>query len=354
MGSLSPDRLLAASVLREEARREGFSRVGIARAERPGRFERFEGWIAAGHHAGMKYLEESRDARSSPERLLEGARSVLCLAAPHDARPAVAADGARIARYAAGPDYHGTLRQRALRVARGAIRRLGQFRYRICVDSTPLAERSFAAAAGVGWIGKNGCLIAPEHGSYLLLAEIVTDLDLPPDEPIAERCGSCVRCLEACPTQAFVEPGVLDSTRCIAYWTIEHRGPLPAQTKAMFGPWVFGCDICQEVCPWNSPLNGIGPRERAPDPPTRREWLETGPGEWRRRWGATALNRAGRRGLQRNAAASAGASLDSSCRPSLERTARVSEKGLSDASAWALARLASAGRLAEAGQRKDR
>jgi hypothetical protein len=160
-----PDRLLAASVFREEAGRESFARVGIARATAPERFERFRGWIADGRHAGMKYLEATQELRASPQRLLPGARSIVCLAARHSARPLVASDGAAVARYASGPDYHGTLRQRATRVARAAARRLPGFRYRVCVDSTPLAERSFAAAAGLGWIGKNGCLIDPENGS---------------------------------------------------------------------------------------------------------------------------------------------------------------------------------------------
>ena len=340
-----PDPLLAAAVLREEARREAFTRVGFARVERPPRFERFERWIQAGHHAGMRYLQETRELRSSPERLLEGARSVICLAARHGTRPVVADDGGQLARYAAGADYHGTLRRRALRVARAAAARLGVFRYRVCVDSTPLAERSLAAAAGLGWIGKNGCLIDAEQGSYLLLAEIVTDLDLPPDDPVAERCGSCVRCLEACPTQAFLEPGLLDAARCLAYWTIEHRGRLPDAVKEKLGSRIFGCDVCQEVCPWNSPIP-IREAAQSPEglakvdtPPTRREWLEMGPGAWRRRWGSTAVNRAGRRGMQRNAAASAGASADSVCLPALDRAARVREAGLSDAAAWALSRL---------------
>ena len=353
MGSLtSPDRLLAATVFREEAERHSFVRVGIAAASAPARFERFRGWIAAGHHAGMKYLETTRETRADPTRLLAGARSIVCLAARQGDRPLVAADGATVARYASGSDYHGTLRQRAEGVARAAAARLGDFRYRVCVDSTPLAERSFAAAAGVGWIGKNGCLIDSEHGSFLLLAEIVTDLDLAPDDPVSERCGSCTRCLDACPTQAFLEPGLLDAGRCLAYWTIEHRGAIPDDVKQEIGQHVFGCDICQDVCPWNDPIPLE--EERADPPPTRRQWLEMGPGQWRRRYGATALNRAGRRGLQRNAAASAGACGDRSSLPVLARAAGVTEPGLADASAWALSRLAASVPAADRAQpRKD-
>jgi epoxyqueuosine reductase len=356
----APDRLLAAGVFREEGERHSFVRVGIAPASAPERFDRFRGWIAAGHHAGMKYLEATSETRSDPTRLLAGARSIVCLAARHGDRPLVASDGAALARYASGPDYHGTLRQRATLVARAAAARLGDFRYRVCVDSTPMAERSFAAAAGVGWIGKNGCLIDSEHGSFLMLAEILTDLDLAPDDPVSERCGSCTRCLEACPTGAFLEPGLLDAGRCLAYWTIEHRGAIPDDVKEKIGQTVFGCDICQDVCPWNEPLPLVEAAlsaqapAKADLPPTRRQWLEMGPGQWRRRYGATALNRAGRRGLQRNAAASAGACGDRSSLPVLARAAGVSEPGLSDASTWALSRLAARAPAADrADQRKD-
>ncbi len=165
--------------------------------------------------------------------------------------------------------------------------------------------------------------------------------DLPPDDPVAERCGECTRCLDACPTSAFVEPGVLDASRCLAYWTIEHRGPISTDMKAKLGDHIFGCDICQEVCPWNKPLP-FGEAAR-PSPerstPTRGEWLEMGRGEWRRRWGATALNRAGWRGLQRNAAISAGATGDASCEHLLQRGAEASDPGLADAAQWALERL---------------
>jgi epoxyqueuosine reductase len=333
-----PDRLLAAQVLREEAARSGFSRVGIARATAPPRFERFERWVDAGHHAGMRYLEDTRALRESPEALLPGARSVVCLAAPYSAAPYAAPDGSRMARYARGPDYHGSLREQALEVVARSRQRLpGAWETRVCVDSTPIAERAFAAAAGLGWIGKNGCLIDAEQGSYLLLAEILTDLDLPPDEPVAEQCGSCTRCLDACPTDAFVAPGMLDAGRCIAYWTIEHYGAVPDAWKAAVGDHVFGCDVCQEVCPWNAPLAQLA--AAAPPAPARAEILGMGKGAWRRRFGKTAVNRAARRGLQRNAALSAGARADAACLPALRNASTLQEPGLSDAARWALARL---------------
>ncbi len=334
------DRVEAARVFREEAVREGFSRVGIARAEEPPRFGRFRDWIASGYHAGMEYLERTADVRSSPTSLLAGARSVVCLAATHRSEPAAASDGSLVARYASGPDYHGTLRERATRVARAAESRLGvAMTWRVCVDSTPVAERSFAAAAGLGWIGKNGCLIDRELGSFLLLAEILVDLDLPADDPVAELCGSCVRCLESCPTDAFLAPGLLDAARCLAYWTIEHRGPIPDRVKDRLGDRVFGCDVCQEVCPWNRPLDaGAWDPPSAPTP-TRAEWLAMGKGAWRRQFGATALNRAGRRGLQRNAAVSAGAVRDAAALPVLRQIAATSDHGLVDAVRWASARI---------------
>lgn len=333
-----PDRLLAARVLREEALSAGFARFGIAPAGEPPGHARFESWLDAGKHAGMSYLEETRRVRARPQALLPGARSVVCLAAPHSASPWVAADGSRFARYARGPDYHDTLRERARAVVERARARIGTgWTFRICVDSTPIAERAFAAAAGLGWIGKNGCLLDEEHGSYLLLGEILTDLDLPPDAPAADRCGSCTLCLDACPTGAFLEPGLLEAGRCLAYWTIEHRGPIPDEWKAQLGDHVFGCDVCQEVCPWNAPLAPSAPLS-AP-PPTRAEILAMGRGAWERRFARTAVTRPARRGLQRNAAASAGACADAASGSALEGASRVEEAGLADAARWALGRI---------------
>jgi epoxyqueuosine reductase len=339
--STPADRLLAARAFREEAEREGFSRIGIAAAGPPPRFDRYRDWIAQERHAGMEYLERTAALRADPGAVLPGVRSIVCLSWPYPASAPIAADGSRIARYAVGPDYHGTLRDRAQKVAERVVERIGRFRFRACVDSAPLSERAFAAAAGLGWIGKNGCLIDPDHGSFLLLAEILTDLDLPPDSPLAEQCGACVRCLSECPTDAFLEPGLLDAARCIAYWTIEHRGPIPDEVKPQIGENVFGCDVCQEVCPWNGPLLRDAPPEEA-EVPTRAEWLATGPGEWRRRWGGTALARAGRRGVQRNAAISAGACGQRSTLPAVAAARSAGERGLADAARWAAASLAAA------------
>lgn len=338
MKDIDVDRTLITRVFREEAAREGFARCGIAAAGPAPRNDRFLAWLAEGRHAGMRYLEKTAAARANPEAILPGARSVICLADVHSRASRVAADGATVARYASGVDYHKTLRDRAERLVHAVRERVaGSWKHRVCVDSTPIAERAFAAAAGLGWIGKNGCLIDEELGSFFLLSEIVTDLDLPPDDPVAERCGSCTRCLEACPTGAFVAPGLLDANRCLAYWTIEHRGTIPDAIKEAIGDRVFGCDDCQDACPWNAPL--LPEASRTDAPPTRAEWLAMGPGGFRRAYGKTALNRARRRGIQRNAAISAGCHGDETARAGLDRASRADARELADAARWALDRL---------------
>jgi len=183
-----------------------------------------------------------------------------------------------------------------------------------------------------------------DAGSWLLLGEVLTCAALTADDgPHADYCGTCTACLDACPTQAIEAPGLVNSNACISYWTIEHRGPIPDAWKAAIGSHVFGCDVCQEVCPWNAPLRSLPlpSLEGTPPsrPPTRAEILSMGKGAWRRRFGKTAVNRAARRGLQRNAAASAGATRDEASRPGLERTAGVEERGLSEAAGWALRQL---------------
>ena len=284
------------------ARAEGFRRIGVAAAGPAPRTAEFERWLDAGFHASMRYLERSRELRGDARSLLPGARSVVVLAHAYPAGDPSAADGTRTARYALAEDYHRTLRRKCERVV-DAVRASGvSFAARVCVDSAPLAERAFAAAAGIGWIGKNGMLMNAEDGSWLLLCEIVTDLELPIDAPEAERCGSCTRCLDACPTGAFPRPGVVDANRCLSYWTIEQRGVIPEEIARKTGGWVFGCDVCQEVCPYNAAVD-TGAFERRP--PALAELLATRAAEWKRRFGDTPLARAGAAGMRRNAAAAA-------------------------------------------------
>ena len=326
---------------RRRSRRASRESASRAAEEPPGR-ERFEAWIDAGRHAGMRYLEETRTIRAVARgRSCRGARSVVCLAAPHSAAPWVGADGSRFARYARGADYHGVAARSAPSPSSNArAERLGGgWASRVCVDSTPIAERSFAAAAGLGWIGKNGCLIDAEHGSYLLLAEILTDLDLPPDAPMAEQCGSCTRCLDACPTGAFLEPGLLDAGRCLAYWTIEHRGADPRRVEG-------GARRAASSAATSARRSAPGTRRSSspppdsPPPPTRAEILGMGRGAWR-----PALRPDRRRPARRGAASSAtprprrAPAGTPGARPALEAAARVEEAGLADAARWALDRI---------------
>ena len=282
------------------AKARGFTRVGIAPAGRPPHDSDFRRWIAEGRHGSMTYLEKTRDLRSDPQTLLPGARSIVVLTMPYPAAEPEAQDGTRTARYALAEDYHRTLRAKCESLVADWKAESGTaMRHRVCVDSAPLAERDFAAAAGVGWIGKNGMLLNDE-GSYFLLCEILTDADLPADAPVAERCGSCTRCLDACPTSAFLRPGVLDATRCLSYWTIEQRSAIPPDIVSRLGGWVFGCDVCQEACPYNRVIETT-PLERRPA--DLAELLEIRASGWRRRLRDTPLARAGPAGIRRNAAA---------------------------------------------------
>lgn len=306
--------------IEELARAEGFTRSGVARAARAPHYDLFQEWLGKGRHARMEYLRKSAELREDPARLLPGARSVIVLAYPYSSRDPLAPDGSRTARYALSEDYHRTLRRKCESILARLQERLAvRFRSRVCVDSAPLNERDWAAAAGIGWIGKNGMVLNESDGSYFLLCEILTDMDLPEDEPVAERCGSCVRCLSACPTGAFLAPGLLDAGLCLSYWTIEQRGVIPRELAARAQGRVFGCDICQEVCPYNAATLAT-PFERRP--PTLEELLSLGSADWKRWYADTPLSRAGAAGLRRNAAALAGSAGRRDLLPRLAELAR--------------------------------
>ncbi|MBU0668354.1 tRNA epoxyqueuosine(34) reductase QueG [Patescibacteria group bacterium] len=266
-----------------------------------------KGFIEDGRQGGMKYLEDY-GKRVSPEFLLPGARSVVAVGVNYyraaRAEEDVAKDGAGIvARYAYGRDYH--------KVMRKLLKEIAGFiggRTRVCVDSAPLLEKAYAVAAGLGFIGKNTTLITPELGSWVLLGEIITDLELTYDKPVAGTCGNCTRCLEACPTKALIGPKKMDARRCISYLTIEHKGPIADDLKKGMGKRIFGCDICQEVCPYNLRLprelafKGLKESKIAGGELDLKEILEIGSDEeFLRRFAGSPLMRAGLEGMRRNA-----------------------------------------------------
>ncbi len=233
----------------------GFDLFGIARADTPPELAFFAEWVSRGHAGEMAYLTSQVAKRSDLLAAFPWARSVLCVGLQYDTpRPySTAASASRgwISRYAWGDDYHDVMKAMLDRVVERLRAEAGPFEARAYVDTGPIAEKAWAAAAGLGAWGKNACLLHPEHGSWFFLGEVVTDLDLPADGPRPDMCGTCTACLDACPTRALVAPYVLDATRCISYLTIEVKGGIPEEHREGVGRHVFGCDICQDVCPWN-------------------------------------------------------------------------------------------------------
>jgi len=282
----------------------GFELAGVAPVGPSPDFERYREWIAHGFAGEMGYLTDHRAAvRADPREILPSARFVIVVAKLYNT-PVGEEDEARISRYARGDDYHDILRRDLEKLA---IALSPHHEYRICVDTVPLLERSWARAAGLGWIGRNTCLINQDVGSWLFLGELLTSHEIEPDlaaAPPPDRCGTCTRCIDACPTQALT-PYELDATRCISYFTIELRGPIPNEFHAAIGNHVFGCDICQQVCPWNS---------RAPvtADPAFQPRFETAPSlermaalteqEFREMFRGTPVMRARYAGFQRNVA----------------------------------------------------
>jgi epoxyqueuosine reductase len=304
-----------ASRLAAWALEAGFDRAGVAGVEPLERGGVFLRWLGDGRQAGMGWLENRVEERLEPERVLPGARSVLCVALgyhPVAGEPEPAGDlWPGVARYAHGRDYHNLMGKRLKKLARRVREAFPGCGTRAYVDTGPVLERELAARAGLGVVGKNTCLLS-RRGSWFLLGELFLTLELEPAAaPLSDLCGGCTRCLDACPTGAFPAPYELDSRRCISYWTIEHRGAVPAEWRPRMGEWVFGCDVCQQVCPWNQ-----GPSTRPLRPveepdlrlPPRRRTLDLAAllgldGEgYRERFRGSALQRARLEGLKRNAA----------------------------------------------------
>ena len=329
------------------ARDEGFDLAGVARADAPPDLAFFAEWVARGHAGEMAYLTSQVAKRSDLRAAFPWARSVVCVGlqydTPHPYSTAAPGDRGWISRYAWGEDYHDVMKARLDRVVARLQVEAGPFQARAYVDTGPVAEKAWAAAAGLGAWGKNGCLLHPEHGSWFFLGEIVTDLDLPADAPRPDLCGSCTACLEACPTGALVAPYVLDATRCISYLTIEVKGAMPEGRRAGVGRHVFGCDICQDVCPWNRKRRhrgeaAFGPRPGA-EAPDLAGLASLDEEAFRERFRRSPVKRAKRRGLVRNVAVALGNAGDTGHRPLLERLAGDADPVVREHAAWALRRL---------------
>jgi epoxyqueuosine reductase len=287
----------------------GFELAGVAPID-PSDFERYQNWVAAGMAGEMRYLTDRRaEVRRDVRNLLPSARSVICVGKLYNTPDPPRQPGdARISRYAWGKDYHVTMRAALERMVVQLLQR-ESFEHKICVDTAPLLERSFARMAGLGWIGKNTCLINEPLGSWFFLGEIVTSLDLTPGSPPPDRCGSCTRCIEACPTQAIVpslEGWQVDARRCISYLTIELRGAIPDDLRAGMGDHVFGCDICQDVCPWNSRAPVTEDPDFAGTSIPIAELAQLSPEEFRERFRESPIARATYSGLMRNVIVSMG------------------------------------------------
>jgi epoxyqueuosine reductase len=368
------DAITIAEKLRDRAAGQGFTLFGVAPASDADGFGRFCDWLDKGYAGEMTYLHEHREERRHPRSVVAGVRSVVMLGmeygvrAPTPRPPPRSGEGAggwglgRVARYAAGPDYHRFIWDRVNELAGWLMAEVPGCYAHGVADTAPILERDFARRAGLGWFGKNTMLINKHRGSFFFLSAFLTDLELTPSEPHgASHCGTCTACLDACPTNAFPQPGVLDATRCVSYLTIELRGRIPEPLREPIGDWLFGCDVCQDVCPWNarSPLplagegtggvGGGGPPYRSgargfPSDPALIaldpvELLGLSKAEFKKRFLHTSLWRTRRTGLLRNAAIVLGNTGDERAIPALERAQTDDDAVIREAAGWALTRV---------------
>jgi epoxyqueuosine reductase len=328
------------------AKASGFELSGVARPDPHPDAAIYQNWVTQGFAGQMGYLTDYRaDRRSDPKSLLPTARSVICLGMLYNGPQPLSTEfdepgAAWISRYAWGDDYHDVLRSR-LEAFVARLLPIEPFDYKICIDTAPLLERSYSRSAGLGWIGKNACLINQKKGSWFFLAEILTSLDLDPGQPAPDRCGTCTRCIDACPTQAITPTG-LDSRLCISYLTIELRSSIPEALRPLMGRHVFGCDICQDVCPWNrkAPITddpAFEPRHFAP-PLTRLAALTEQ--EFRDMFRGNPIERARYQGFLRNVCIAMGNQPSETYREPLERLANSPYPLIAEHAQWALTNLA--------------
>ncbi len=266
-------------LLREEAHRLGFDFVGIARAEElTEEARRLTAWLEAGRHGKMQYMENHFAKRIDPRKLVEGTKSIVSLCFNYHTEEKQADETApKISKYAYGMDYHDVIKAKLQALMTWLREQVGDISGRCFVDSAPVMEREWAQRAGNGWVGKNTLLIHPKQGSYFFLAELLLDIELEYDHPIKDFCGTCTRCIDACPTDAIAPDGyLLDASKCISYLTIELREAIPDEFHQKMDNWMFGCDICQDVCPWNR----FSKRHQTPEFEPQHELLQLTKSDW--------------------------------------------------------------------------
>lgn len=333
--------------IKSKARQLGFFLAGVTTPEPPPHYDTFENWLARGRHGTMGYLatERSRTRRADPREILPGCKSILVLATPysppHPVEPEQEVRG-RIAAYARGDDYHDVLPARMQELVAFIEARAGRpIENRWYTDTGPLLERDLAQRAGIGWVGKNTCLIHPEHGSYFLLSEILLDLELEPDPPfVTDHCGTCRRCIEACPTDCILPDRTIDATRCISYMTIELKEDIPLELRDKVGNWVFGCDICQMVCPWNRFAGDADPAfEQREVNPALSVDLTLTPQDFNQRFKGSPVKRTKRRGYLRNVAVALGNTGDMHALPVLQNALNDEEPMVREHARWAIEKI---------------
>jgi epoxyqueuosine reductase len=340
----------SASSIRSKARELGFEKVGIAPVGPAPHAGFLRDWLAREFHGEMAYMARGAERRMDPRKVLPGARSIVCVAknyqspGTHSEDPRVG----RISRYAWGDDYHGVLLDK-LQELRAHVERLGGIA-KVCVDTNAVLEKPWAQRAGLGWQGKHTNVIARDLGTWFFLGEVITSLDLEPDRPHTEDfCGTCTACIDLCPTRAIVAPYVLDSRRCIAYLTIEHRGAIPRELRPLMGNLVFGCDICQDVCPWNKFARVAPDREfyarEGNLAPALLELIGLTREEFNRRFKDSPVKRAKYAGFLRNVCVALGNSNDPAAVGPLEKALEHEEPLVRAHAAWALGRLGARGGL---------
>ena len=333
--------------LKRETRALGFDLAGVCPAVTPTGFGRFQEWLKAGYGGEMHYLSEREAAYEHPDSILDGARSVVMLAMNYKTEPPAATNvgQGRISRYAWGDaDYHDVIHHQLKQLAATFKQWVPAASVRGVVDTAPLLEREFAQLAGLGWIGKNTLLLNQSHGSWFFLAALLTDQELDYDEPHeTDHCGTCRACLDACPTDAFPQPYVLDATKCISYLTIELREQIPEPIREGLGDWMFGCDVCQDVCPWNNRV----PKSQEPsffprpdhNPVELANLFYLSDEQFRHRFRKTPLWRSKRRGILRNAAIVLGNQRANNAGAALSHGLTDSEPLVQEACKWALEKI---------------